>query len=242
MRARVVLLALALTAKAGAQSVDPPIAVLDGAHVRGSIVINNPTIFPFSYVLEPKQFTVACGGDVAFAELDTARIHLRLSSMSGRLAAKQRATIFYEVTADSVPSWFAIVVGFYGSKPEQGLNVKMEIPHIVYLMQRDKVRADELAITSAVFEPLDKRLRIRVENHSSKLTRISELVGIAGNGKEYSIDACPLFPNTTREFVFAWPDASLPVKVIARFAGFSIERPVHQPPLEGSGAGGSARR
>jgi hypothetical protein len=242
LKARAVLLALGISAAAGAQSVDPPIAVLDGAHVRGSVVISNPTIFPFSWVLEPKQFTVACGGDVAFAEIDTSRIHLRLSSMSGRLAAKQRATIFYEVTVDSIPSWFAIVVGFYANKPEKGLNVKMEIPHIVYLMQREKVRAADVAITSAQFDSTDKRLRIRLENHSGKLTRVTELLGVTASGKEYSIDACPLFPNAAREFTFTWPDASPPVKVIARFAGFSIDLRVTSSPPDGSSAGGSGRR
>jgi len=232
------IIALLVAVPLAAQSVDPPIAIFDGTKGRaqGKIVINNPTLYPLAFVLEPKRFIVACGGDVAFGEIDTAHVHLRLSAMSGRLGARQHATIFYEVRVDSLPAWFAIVAGFSAARPEPGLSVRVEIPHIVYLMQRERVTAADVAITTAVYSPTTKQLRVRVENHSAKLTRLSDVIAVSRSGKEYSIDACPLFPNNAREFDFAWPESAPPVTLIAKFPDFSIQQAIAIAPAAAPGA------
>lgn len=228
MRLPVVVLAMVIASRATAQSVDPPIMIFDGGadHVRGSIVIANPTLYPINYILEPKSFVIACGGDVAFGPVDTARLQLRLSAMSGRVAPRQHATIFYEVRTDSLPAWFAIVISFSAARPEPGLSIRLEIPHIVYLMQRDKVTISDVAITAATYDSMGRRLHVRVENTSAKLTRLSDLVAVSPSGRQYSIEACPVFPKSARDFDFAWPEAAPPTKVIAKFTGFSIDRPV----------------
>ena len=228
MQLRAILLAVMVAGSAGAQSVNPPIAIFDGGSLRarGSFIIDNPTLYPITWIVEPKQFAVACAGDILFAPLDTARLTARLSAMSGRLGARQRTTVFYDVQSDSVPAWLAFVVALASGRPEPGLNIRLEIPHVVYLMQKEHAVASDVSIAKAEYDSSTKRLGVQVVNNSPKLTRITELVGVTARGREHALDACPLFPGATREFDLAWPDPDPPVRVLVRMQGFTLQQVV----------------
>jgi len=216
-------------ARLGAQSIDPPIAVFDG-NARGQMVIANPSLFPINFVLEPKSFSMSCNGDVLFAPLDTAHIHLTLSAMSGRITAKQNIRIFYEASADSLPAWFAIIASFSHGAPGSGLSMRLELPQMVYLMQRDRVTEGNLAVGLASYDSVTHVLRVRLENHSRKLTRLTSLTLVSSSGQTVVTEAGPLFPNSARDYEHLWRLQGRPVTLIAAFPGFSITRAIQTDP------------
>jgi hypothetical protein len=208
-----------------AQSIDPPIAIFE-AKASGSVTIANGSLYPVSFVLEPRSFAVSCGGDVGFMPLDTTRIRLKLSTMSGRIPARQSVKVFYEATTDSLPAWFAIIASFGRSQPSAGLSMRVELPHVVYLMQKDRVVERDIRVGEATYSDSARLLRVEVENRSAKLTRILDVTVTSTNGQSHAIDACPLFPGSSRQFEHTWRELGRPVSVTIRFPGFSVTRAV----------------
>jgi hypothetical protein len=129
-----VLVSLAAPPSVTAQSVSPPIAEYQ-QRARSSFQLINTGLFPLSVVLEVRGFSVTGQGEVQDAPLDTSRVHVKLSAMSFRIPARGTYTVFYEATADSLPAWFNIVSALSGARTENGLNVRVLLPHVVYLTQ-----------------------------------------------------------------------------------------------------------
>lgn len=218
------LLSLA-AAVANAQSVDPPFAIHEG-RARSSVLISNPSLQPLAFVIEPLSFDIAACGDLGLAPLDTTRIRLSLSAMSGRIPAKQTRRIFYDVRADSLPAWFALKIAFGPARRDAGLSMRLELTHFVYLMQEAPVLPSEIEASEAVYDPVRRRLSIRVENRSGKLTRLHSVGLVDVGDEETAVEACPLLPRHAREFEFPWTQSVPPRMVRLRFPGFVIERPV----------------
>ena len=220
---------LALTAAAGAaQSVDPPFAVHEG-RARSSVLISNPSLQPLVFVIEPVSFDIAACGDLGLAPLDTARVKLSLSAMSGRIPAKQTRRIFYDARTDSLPAWFALKIAFGPARRDSGLSMRLELTHFVYLMQEAPVLPSEIAASEATYDPVRRRLTIRVENQSTKLTRLHSVGLVSATDEESAVEACPLLPRHAREFEFPWSGPLPPRAVRLRFPGFVIERTVRLP-------------
>src|SRR4029077_9554025 len=102
---------------ARAQTVSPPIAEYQ-QRARASFQLSNGSIFPLTVVLEPRGFDVTEHGDVAAAPLDTARIHIKLSATSFRMAPRSTYTVFYEATTDTLPAWFTISTALSGARTD----------------------------------------------------------------------------------------------------------------------------
>lgn len=207
------------------QSVDPPFVVFEG-RARSSVLISNPSLQPLAFVIEPMSFDIAACGDLGLAPLDTTRIRLSLSSMSGRLPAKQQRRIFYDARADSLPAWFALKIAFGPARRDSGLAIRLELMHIVYLMQEAPVLPSEIVASAAMFDRGRQRLSIRVENVSGKLTRLHSVGLVDADGEERAVDACPVLPRHAREFEFPWTDTRPPALVRLHFPGFVLERPI----------------
>ncbi len=226
MGGRVVGFVLALAAVTSdivsAQSIEPPIVTLEGRAKHGQLVIANGSLFPLSFVLEPLSFVIGPSGELVLLPLDTARIHLRLTAMSGRVPPRQRQRIAYAVTADSLPSWFAIVVSFNEAAPIGGLVVRLQMTQIVYLNQRGAATAADIALEGVTFDSLSGVVRARIVNHSAKLTRLSSLRLVTADGRSFAVDAGPIFPNHTTEFVHRWTERGVPTTAVAAFTGFSL--------------------
>lgn len=227
---RRVLLCLALASRATpAQSVDPPFAIHQD-RARSSILISNPSLQPLAFVIEPVSFDIASCGGLGLAPLDTTRIRLSLSSMSGRIPAKQTRRIFYDARTDSLPAWFALKIAFGPARRDSGLSVRLELTHFVYLMQEAPVLSDDIETTEALYDPLRRRVSVGVSNRSGKLTRLHSVGLVNVAGEETAVEACPLLPKHAREFEFPWKEAMPPRAVRLRFPGFTIERPVRIQP------------
>jgi hypothetical protein len=224
MRRALLCLALASTASL-AQSVDPPFAVHLG-RARSSLLLSNPSLQALAFVIEPVSFDIASCGDLGLAPLDTARIRLSLSSMSGRIPAKQTRRIFYDARADSLPAWFALKIAFGPARRDAGISMRLELTHFVYLMQEAPVLPHEIDATEALYDPVRRRVSIGVTNQSDKLTRLHSVGLVNVADEETAVEACPLLPRHAREFDFPWSEAAPPRTVRLHFPGFMIERPV----------------
>lgn len=210
---------------AGAQSVNPPFEVHEGA-ARSSFTIRNESLFPLTFVVEPRGFDIASCGDLAFLPLDSTRVRVRLSSMSGRLPARQQRRVQYDVTADSLPDWVAFVVTFGNAGRDPGLGTRLQVVHFAYLNQRTPVLRDDVVVRDASFDPRRQLVTVTVENVSDKLTRVLLMSVVDAEGKAHPVEACPFLPRHTRTVQARWPSREPPLRVILQFPGFTIEAPI----------------
>ncbi len=207
---------------AAAQSVSPPIIEYRGDKARGSFIVGNQTLYPLTVVLQPKGFRVDEDGDLSDIPLDTAIVTLKLSTLSFRLQPRQSYTVYYEVKADSVPYWFNIWSGVTGSKTESGINLRIELPHVVYLNQKEKLKQPDVAIEWVHYQPANKQIVVAFRNVSPRLGRVQSVTASADKAKSQEAAGFPLFPGSVRRMRMPWPDSLPPQRIEARFDGFRL--------------------
>lgn len=205
-----------------AQTVSPPIAEYQ-ERARSSFQLSNESIFPLSVVLEVRGFQVTEEGDVLDAPFDSTRIQVKLSAMSFRIPPRGSYTVFYEARADSLPAWFNILSAISGARTDAGLNVRILLPHVVYLNQKQPLRKEEVAVRQLLFDSTRHRVRVQLENTGPNLGRVLQVS--AENGKTSSPpgSAFPLFPGMIRWTEFEWPGHAVPERVLVKFARFTID-------------------
>ena len=140
---------LAMNAAAGAQTVRPLINELSNP-AKGRVEYVNDGLTPLNVVLEAKSFTVSETGEIAYRPLD-ADVHLKLSATSFRIQPQQTYYVFYEASSPQSPNWFVIYAAFSGFtfRTAQGMNVRLELPHTVYLLPKQQVEKPEIKIDRA---------------------------------------------------------------------------------------------
>ena len=207
---------------AAAQTVSPPIAEYQ-ERARSSFQLSNDGIFPLNVVLEVRGFSVTEQGEVVDAPFDSSRIHLKLSAMSFRIPPRGSYTVFYEARADSLPAWFNILSAISGARTDAGLNVRILLPHVVYLNQKQPLVREQVALRRFVFDSARRKIRVQLENTGPNLGRVHQVS--AGRGKELSAPgpAFPLFPGMVRWTEVDWAGDSLPNRVNVKFARFTID-------------------
>jgi hypothetical protein len=213
---------LALAVPAAAQSVSPPIAEYQ-ERARSSFQLHNGSLFPLTVVLEVRGFKVTEQGEVIDLPLDTSRIHVKLSAMSFRIPPRGSYRVFYEATGDSVPAWFNILSAMSGTRTESGLNVRLLLPHVVYLNQTRPLTRNEVAIRALEFDPSAKKARIQLENLGSHLGRVLQVSVTDGRTTSEPSGGFPLFPGSRRWTEVPWSEAAAPNHLTVRFARFSID-------------------
>ena len=205
-----------------AQTVSPPIAEYQG-RARSSFQLINSTIFPLSVVLDVHGFSVTEQGEVQEAPLDTAKVRVKLSAMSFRIPPRQTYTVFYEATADSVPAWFNIVSAMTGAKTENGLNVRILLPHVVYLNQKAPLRKEQVVVRAVEVDTAAGKLRLQLQNLGPNLGRVQQVTAGAGKTTSPPGAGFPLFPYMLRWTEVDWPDRVAPERVTVRFARFTMD-------------------
>jgi hypothetical protein len=213
--------ALAACPVVRAQSVSPPIAEYR-EKARASFNVSNRSVFPLTVVLQAKGFVVNEEGELRDVPLDTTRVHVKLSVLSFRLQPRQTYTVFYEARADSAPAWFNIWSAITGARTESGISVRIELPHVVYLNQRQRLQEADVRLVSAVHRPGDRRVTIELENVSPRIGRAQSIVVSAPRAKSSAGPAFPLFPTSRRRVVVPWEQADRPARVEVRFDGFRL--------------------
>jgi hypothetical protein len=215
-------LSLILPVVARAQSVSPPIAEHQ-ERAKSSFQLQNPSIFPITVVLEVRGFTINEEGEVSDLPLDTARIHVKLSEMSFRIPPRGSRTVFYEAVSDSLPTWFTILSAMSGARTESGLNVRILLPHVVYLNQKQALRKTDVAITAFRYDPGAKKAQVQLENLSSNLGRVYQMTVADRHGTSQPAGGFPLLPRHRRWAEVAWDAPGPPSRLLLRFARFSID-------------------
>jgi hypothetical protein len=157
------------------------------------------------------------------APLDTSRIHVKLSEMSFRIPPRGKRTVFYEATSDSLPAWFDILSAMTGTKTQSGLNVRILLPHVVYLNQKQPLRKQEVSVGAVVVDSATKKARIQLENLGPNLGRVLQLSVGTSERMTPSSAAFPLLPHSKRWAEVDWDNSEPPTRLTLRFAHFSID-------------------
>ena len=213
---------LAVAFPLAGQSVGPPIAEYQ-ERARSSFQLHNGSLFPLTVVLEVRGFQVTEQGEVMDVPLDTGRIHVKLSAMSFRIPPRGSYRVFYEATGDSLPAWFNILSAMSGTRTESGLNVRLLLPHVVYLNQKQALKKNEVAIRTLEFDPGSKKARIQLENLGPHLGRVLQVNVTDGHTTSGPAGGFPLFPRSRRWTEVPWDGATPPNGLTVRFARFSID-------------------
>lgn len=217
-----VLVAGAVAAPSGAQTVRP--AVVEYAvQGRGKFELVNETLFPLTVVLEPRGFRVDEQGTLSDLPFDSSNVEVRLSAMSFKIPPLGTYTVSYEAKARRLPAWFMVLSAMTGARTTSGLNVRLELPHVVYLLQKDPLRKEAVAVRGFDFDSAGHKAVLELENTSPSLGRVL--------GSELSVDGkratpfggFPLFPQSKRRVEVPWDGAEHPDRVVLRFAHFTVE-------------------
>jgi len=220
------ILALALSAAAIAQTVRPVISEL-GNPAKGRVEYVNDSLTPLNVVLEAKSFTVSEKGELNYRQLDP-NIHLKLSATSFRIQPKQTYYVFYEASSQPSPSWFVIYASFSGFpfRTAQGMNVRLQLPHTVYLLPKQRTEKADVRVLRAEFDSVDNKVILEVENTGDNFGRVLQ-TQLASGKKKQEAPGFPIFPHSKR--ILEVPlDANagrdtVPTEVSLQFENFKIE-------------------
>lgn len=214
-------LLLASPSAARAQSVSPPIVEHRG-NAKSSFVVGNESLFPLTVQLSVKGFEVDSVGTLRDVPLDTTRVRVKLSTLSFRLQPRQRYTVFYEASSDSLPAWFNIWSAVSGARTSTGLNLRIELPHVVYLNQREKLAQADVQLHGVTWQPLRRQVVVELENGSPRIGRAQLVEVTTPSLPKAEGPAFPLFPRSRRLVTVPWPHPVPPTSAEVRFDGFRV--------------------
>jgi hypothetical protein len=203
-----------------AQTVRPVIVQYSGP-ARGKVELVNNGLQPLTVVLEPMSFTITEDGEGVYGPL-TPDIHLKLSTMSLRIPPQQSRYVFYQASADKIPAWFVIRNVFSGPIQKTGLNTRLDIPHTVYLVQKEVLGKPDVLVESASFLTGSHQVEILLTNPSSKLGRVLDWQ-VSSKGAKTTNNGFPLLPGARRRLAMHWNSAEAPDTVSFRFEHFTLK-------------------
>lgn len=206
----------------GAQTVRP--AVIEyPVQGRGSFDLVNETLFPMTVVLEPRGFQVDEKGELTDLPFDTSNVELKLSAMSFRVPPLATYTVHYEARARRLPAWFMVLSSMTGGRTPNGINVRIELPHVVYLLQKQPLKKDAILVRGFTFDSDAGKAVLELENTSASLGRVvgSELSAAGRHATPFG--GFPLFPLQRRRVEVPWNGRDRPDRFLLRFSNFTLE-------------------
>ncbi|MFY9644379.1 MAG: hypothetical protein WAK29_04325 [Terriglobales bacterium] len=215
-----------LSAACESQTVRPVVNEL-GNPAKGRVEYVNDGLTPLNVVLEAKSFTVSETGQLSYRPLDP-NIHLKLSNTSFRIQPQQTFYVFYEASAPQSPVWFVIYANFSGFpfRSAQGMNVRLLLPHTVYLLPKQSVERPDVRIERAELNESRSKVLLEVENTSDNFGRVLETEFVYAKKKQEA-PGFPIFPHSKR--ILEVPleakveEDSAPVNFILQFEKFKVE-------------------
>ena len=222
-----VLFMLFLGPRLMAQTISPVI-VEYREKAAGRIQLHNDTDFPLTVVLEPRSFTADSDGKPTFRQLSP-DVHLELSAMSFRVGPRQDHYVFYKASADKLPNWFCVYASITGPHTQEGIQVRLELPHTVYLLGKKPGVAGDISWLQTNLTPGGERPKIEVvvENRGSEVNRVREVEVTSSSGKQ-TYEGFPLFPGQQRNIELEWDQPGLPQHIKLRFERFNSEADLHE--------------
>lgn len=209
------------------QSVDPVIQEYENT-AKGSFDVVNQGDSPLIVTISTSSFSVQENGQMTFRALDPG-IHIKLSAMSLRLAPHETSRVFYSATAEQLPAWFVIYAAFSAPprKDISGLNLRLELPHVVYLLPKHRgLKKDELSVTAS-YDSQTQNVHCTVQNLGDNFGRIQRLQVIGGSKSEDGSSG-GMFPKSQRVFDIEWKNHQAPERIVLQFKNFKVEQPVTQ--------------
>lgn len=206
-----------------AQSIQP-IIVEYTQKAAGRFEVTNNTLTPMAVVLEPKSFTIGRDGKATYRALDP-NIHLELSEMSFRVEPQQTHYVFYKANAAALPAWFTVYAVFSPIQNDQGLKVRIMLPHTVYLYQKKPIDKEAISIEKAEYDAGRGVVDCDVENTSSSLVRVQEVSAVAGKSSSPGA-GFPLLPHGARHIEVDWKETTPPSYLLFHFPHFDIRQPL----------------
>jgi hypothetical protein len=196
---------------------------------KGRVEYVNDGLTPLNVVLEAKSFTVSETGEISYRPLDP-DIHLKLSTTSFRIQPQQIYYVFYEASSPKSPSWFVIYASFSGFpfRTQQGMNVRLQLPHTVYLLPKGAVERADVIVSRAELNPAENKITLEVENQGDNFGRVLETQLVYDKKKKQEAPGFPVFPHSKR--ILEVPletkaeGENVPVEVTLQFQKFKIEQ------------------
>ena len=221
-RFAVICLLVAIFARSGeGQLVSPPV-VEYAAAAQSTFGITNQGLTPMSVVLEPFAFWVDTLGEIHYSAFDAGAVKLKLSTMSVRLPPRATYSVGYEASAAKLPAWFVITASFAGPRT-QGLNVRLQLPHVVYLNQKEPLPREDVAIRAFVYDSAAKKVRFKIENVGARLGRCNDGSLRSAGSDVKAIPSFPLFPHFVRWVEIPWSASQPPERLELKFESFSLQ-------------------
>lgn len=226
-RFAVAFLAFLLSSACLAQTVRPLINEL-GNPAKGRVEYVNDGLTPLNVVLEAKSFTVSETGEISYRPLDP-DVHLKLSTTSFRIQPQQTYYVFYEATSPKSPAWFVIYAAFSGFpfRTAQGMNVRLELPHTVYLLPKGTIERADIIISRAELIPAENKAVIQLENQGDNFGRVFE-TQLVYEKKKQEAPGFPVFPHSKRIVEIPLEQKAegenVPVAVTLQFQKFKLEQ------------------
>jgi hypothetical protein len=205
------------------QTVHPIIAEYSGK-ADGRIDVTNNTMTSMVVLLEPKSFELNDRGKGTILLLDP-HIHVHLSTTSLKLAPGQTGYVFYEASSEVLPAWFTVYATFTSPKHGDSLDLRIVLPHTVYLYQREPLRQPDVAVTDASYDAAMQKVLVEVHNLSRGLGRVQE-VHVSGEKDSVDTASFPLLPGATRHMEISWVGKSPPSEVSLKFDRFKLTAPI----------------
>jgi hypothetical protein len=223
-RAKMFVFWILMVAKCvSAQTVRPLIAELSNP-AKGRVEYVNDTMTPLNVILEASSFAVSETGAIEYRPLQSS-IHLKLSATSFRIQPQQSYYIFYEASTEASSAWFVIYARFSGFpfRTQQGMNIRLGLPHTVYLLPKQSLEKPQVRVSRAEFLPNSNKALVEVENTGDYFGRVLETSLIFAKQKQEA-PGFPVFPHSRRqlEISVAQTVDGLPEAVELKFQRFKL--------------------
>ena len=225
--AELLLIAGALVALAAArlpaQTISPPISEYQD-RARGSFQLTNTTLFPLNVVVELRGFRITEQGEMVDEPLDTARVQVKLSAMSFRIAPRATYNVFYEAkTVGGAPAWFNILSAMTGARTENGINLRIILPHVVYLNGKTALARTDVQIRAFEFDSAAGRVRVQLENAGPRMGRVLALSASGPDGSSAPTAGFPLMPGSRRWTELEYRHPTAPDHLEIRATKFTLD-------------------
>lgn len=208
-----------------AQTVRPLINEL-GNPGHGRVEYFNDSPLPVNVLIEAESFDVSDTGAISYSTLDES-IHLKLSASSFRIPPQQSYYLYYEAVADHGPAWFVIYATFSGFAfhMQDGMSVRLELPHTVYLLPKKGLSKDDVTIKGARYDASTKKIIVDVQNTGETFGRVLN-ASVSGDKHKQEVPGFPVFPHRHRHLEYTWNGSLPPDHMQLEFERFKIEKDV----------------
>jgi hypothetical protein len=103
------------------------------------------------------------------------------------------------------------------------VNIRVELPHVVYLNQKQRLAESDVRIVSARWFRQQQKVVVEVENSSPRLGRAQEVEETAAGAAAVRGAPFPAVPGRRRRATLPWTAAQPPERLEIKFEGFRLE-------------------